>query len=181
MSFAKIINGWKLLTIFGKKHSFLNLWHSSEYASDIHEQFSNSTKFCCQIICHMKLFVSPWSAKSKKYRHLYCNKSMIGESQNTKTFKIDKKLLVSLICKMIPNNIFSASTIYGINLITRLRVGLSRLREHKSLLNTDTMWTIIFNEAIWRSAKCDTNLKQISAGNSPFSFVWSYFRCLFIS
>lgn len=64
---------------------------------------------------------------------------MIGESQNTKTFKIDKKLLVSLICKMIPNNIFSASNIYGINLITRLRVGLSRLREHKSLLNTDTI------------------------------------------
>ena len=41
-----------------------------------------------------------------------------------------KKALLKFI-RTIPNSVFGVADIYGIKLLTRLRVGLSHLREHK--------------------------------------------------
>ena len=45
-----------------------------------------------------------------------------------------KKPLLKFI-RTIPNSAFGVANIYGIKLLTRLRVGLSHLREHKSRHN----------------------------------------------
>ena len=50
--------------------------------------------------------------------------------RNSESYSIFKKSLLKCI-RTIPNSVFSVADIYGIKLLTRLRVGLSHLREHK--------------------------------------------------
>ena len=45
--FAKIVNRWKLLTIFAKRSSNLDVWLGSEYASD---NGTSIKRFCSQIV-----------------------------------------------------------------------------------------------------------------------------------
>ena len=52
------------------------------------------------------------------------------EIRNSESYSIFKKSLLKFI-RTIPNSVFSVADIYGIKLLTRLRVGLSHLREHK--------------------------------------------------
>ena len=52
------------------------------------------------------------------------------EIRNSESYSIFKKSLLKFI-RTIPNSVFSVVDIYGIKLLTRLRVGLSHLREHK--------------------------------------------------
>ena len=52
------------------------------------------------------------------------------EILNSELCSTFKKSLLKFITK-IPNSVFSVADIYGIKLLTRLRVGLSHPREHK--------------------------------------------------
>ena len=52
------------------------------------------------------------------------------EIRKSKSYSIFKKSLLKSI-RLIPNSVFGVANIYGIKLLTRLRVGLSHLREHK--------------------------------------------------
>ena len=52
------------------------------------------------------------------------------EIRNSVSYSIFKKSLLKFI-RTIPNSVFGVGNIYGIKLLTRLRVGLSYLREHK--------------------------------------------------
>ena len=52
------------------------------------------------------------------------------EIRNSESYSIFKKSLLKFI-RTIPNSVFSIADIYGIKLLTRLRVGLSHLRERK--------------------------------------------------
>ena len=52
------------------------------------------------------------------------------EIRNYESYSIFKKSLLKFI-RTIPNSVFGVADIYGIKLLTRLRVGLSHLREHK--------------------------------------------------
>ena len=52
------------------------------------------------------------------------------EIRNSESYSIFKKSLLKFI-RTIPNSVFNVADIYGIKLLTRLRVGLSHLREHK--------------------------------------------------
>ena len=52
------------------------------------------------------------------------------EIRNSESFSIFKNSLLKFI-RTIPNSVFYADDIYGVKLLTRLRVGLSHLREHK--------------------------------------------------
>ena len=53
---------------------------------------------------------------------------------SSESYSIFKKSLLKFI-RTITNSVFSVADIYGIKLLTRLRVGLSRLREHKFRYN----------------------------------------------
>ena len=50
--------------------------------------------------------------------------------RNSESYSIFKKSLLKFI-RTIPNRVFSDADRYGIKLLTRIRVGLSHLREHK--------------------------------------------------
>ena len=52
------------------------------------------------------------------------------EIRNSESYSIFKKSLLKFI-RTIPNSLFNVALIYGIKLLTGLRVGLSHLREHK--------------------------------------------------
>ena len=52
------------------------------------------------------------------------------EIRNSESYSILKKSLLKFT-RTISNSVFSVADIYGIKLLTRLRVGLSHLREHK--------------------------------------------------
>ena len=52
------------------------------------------------------------------------------EIRNSESYSIFKKSLLKFI-RTIPNSVFNVANIYGIKLLTRLRVGLSHLKEHK--------------------------------------------------
>ena len=56
------------------------------------------------------------------------------EIRNSESYGIFKKSLLKFI-RTSPNSVFSVTDIYGIKLVTKLRVGLSHLREHKSRHN----------------------------------------------
>ena len=51
------------------------------------------------------------------------------EIRNPELYSIFKKYLLKVII-IIPNSAFNVADIYGIKLLTRIRVGLSNLREH---------------------------------------------------
>ena len=52
------------------------------------------------------------------------------EIRNSESCSIFKKSLLKFV-RTIPNSLFGVADIYGIKLLTRLRVDLSHLREHK--------------------------------------------------
>ena len=52
------------------------------------------------------------------------------EIRNSESFSIFKNSLLKFI-RTIPNSVFYVDDIYGVKLLTRLRVDLSHLREHK--------------------------------------------------
>ena len=52
------------------------------------------------------------------------------ETRNSESYSIFKKSLLKFKRKIL-NSVFSVGGIYGIKLLTRLRVGLSHLRDHK--------------------------------------------------
>ena len=52
------------------------------------------------------------------------------EIRNSKSYSTFQKSLLKFT-RTIPNSVFSVTDIYGIKVLTRLRVGLSDLREHK--------------------------------------------------
>ena len=52
------------------------------------------------------------------------------EIRNSELYSIFKKSLLKL-ARTIPNSLFSVADIYGVKLLTRLRVGLSHFREYK--------------------------------------------------
>ena len=83
---------------------------------------SNNIK---QIFCRSEYFANsffPYTIKE-------WNKLSL-EIRNSESYSIFKKSLLKFI-RTIPNSVFSVADIYGIKLLTRLRVGLSHLREHK--------------------------------------------------
>ena len=85
-------------------------------------QNSNNIK---PIFCRSEYFANsffPYSIKE-------WNKLSL-EMRNSESYSIFKKSLLKFI-RTIPNSVFSVADIYGIKLLTRLRVGLSHLREHK--------------------------------------------------
>ena len=50
--------------------------------------------------------------------------------RNSESYSIFKKSLLKCI-RTIPNSVFSVADIYGIKILTRLRLGLGHLREHR--------------------------------------------------
>ena len=64
-----------------------------------------------------------------------------------------KKSLLNFI-RTIPNSVFGVDDIYGIKLLTRLRVGLSHLREHKFRHN--------FQDAINPLCSCSLEIELTS-------------------
>ena len=52
------------------------------------------------------------------------------EIRNSEPYSIFKKSLLEFI-RTTPNSVFNVANIYGIKLLTRLRVGLSHFREHR--------------------------------------------------
>ena len=60
--FVKIVNYWKLLTIFAK-HSILEVWKISEYASELSQKFSSRLT---QQYTGIKVFMAyPWAVKKQ--------------------------------------------------------------------------------------------------------------------
>ena len=71
------------------------------------------------------------------------------EIRNSESYSLFKKSLLKFT-RTIPNSVFSVPDIYGIKLLTRLRVGLSHLREH---IVCFTHYTFIFNASLNRHSK----------------------------
>ena len=86
---------------------------------------TRNSKNIKQIFCRSEYFANsffPYTIKE-------WNKLSL-EIRNSESYSIFKKSLLKFI-RTIPNSVFSVADIYGIKLLTRLRVGLSHLREHK--------------------------------------------------
>ena len=75
------------------------------------------------------------------------------EIRNSESYSIFKKSLLKFI-RTIPNSVFGVADIYGIKLLTRLRVGLSHLREHKFRHN--------FQDTINPLCSCSLEIESIS-------------------
>ena len=83
---------------------------------------SNNIK---QIFCESEYFANSFFSDTiKEWNELSL------KIRNSESYSIFKKHLLKFI-RTIPNSVFGVANIYGIKLLTRLRVGLSHLREHK--------------------------------------------------
>ena len=78
---------------------------------------SNNIK---QIFCRSEYFANSF--------FLYTIKEWNKEIRNSELYSIFKKSLLKFI-RTVPNSVFRVADMYGIKLVTRLRVGLSHLRE----------------------------------------------------
>ena len=101
-----------------------------------------------QIFCKSEYFANSFFP----YTMMEWNKFSL-EIRNSELYSIFKKYLLKFI-KTIPNRIFSVANIYGIKLLTRLRVGLSHLREHKFRHN--------FQDTINPLCSCSLETESIS-------------------
>ena len=72
---------------------------------------------------------------------------------NFESYSIFKKILIKFT-RTIPNSVFGVADIYGIKLLTRLRVGLSHLKEHKCIHN--------FHDTINPLCSCSLEIESTS-------------------
>ena len=90
-----------------------------------------------------------------RIRNLQCTEwnKLSLEIRNSEWYSIFKKSLLKFI-RTIPNSVFRVADIYGIKLLTRLRAGLSHLREYKFSHN--------FQDTINPLCSCSLEIESIS-------------------
>ena len=106
---------------------------------------SNNIK---QIFCRSEYFANSYFPCTIKE----WNKLSL-ETRNSELYSIFTKSLLKFI-RTIPNSVFSVADIYVIKLLTRLRVGLSHLREHKLIHN--------FQDTINPLSSCSLEIESTS-------------------
>ena len=120
-SFLNLLNGVKTTKsyIYHFHDSCVSAKLGTLYRFDPIARNSNNIK---QIIVDLNILLTLFPYTIREWNKLSL------EIRNSQSYSIFKKSLLKFIRT---NSVFNVSDIYGIKLLTRLRVGLSHLREHK--------------------------------------------------